>query len=881
MRLLDTVWRFAVVFPLVAIGAAPSDAATPVFDVPWVGYDTAVYPEGVGPWASAVADFDGNGVPDLATVSFEGTAHLSVLLADGNGGYRPPATYPLLLESLGVVAGDFDRDGDADIAVTDTDRFWGGSTVSLYTNDGKGHFARTSVSSAGNTGPSGLTAADFDGDGWLDLATAHDAYIVCNNTMAVLRNNHNGFFGVAQVQTLDSCTRSIASGDLDGDGDSDAVVGHESNVFSVLLNEGGHLSVSAVIDGLPGGFFSELPSVRIADVDRDGDNDILYSHRDTGAFSDGEIGLWRNNGDGSFGAAEAILLSRGNIVTNGGVGTTTADVTGDGWPDILAASENTHYWFLVPGDGKGGFLPARPFRAGETPVTVETADLDRDGDLEVVVVARGSQEACVYTNPGDGRFVQPPVIDMTSQSISPAFVTNLQAGDIDADGDLDLVVGYYSDFSNRRGISVRRNNGDGTFSPIEDYTDEGFNHRPAYVRLGDLDGDGDLDLAWLDESSRLKLRFNRGDGRFGAIVSARTLDGAFLVLYDVDRDGDLDVVYPGFFEVGISRNDGTGNFGQPIITGGFDSVPEVLALGDYDKNGVPDLLTNTAVQGYAAISFGQGNGTFGQPFAVPTGRDVHAFAVGDVDRDGNLDFGAFYNLDEKGLSIRRGRGDGNFFPLQNYHGSRGFNDHTSSLVLADADLDGDVDALTANFSPQDFSLWLNQGDGVYARGLRYGVAENAYDIALGDFTGDGKQDMAVVSQVAFGSWWYPGVTIFKGQAVAPTLVLGQTDLHQGQQATWTVTGAVPSETVRFTLSLEGVGPGPCRPQLGGLCLDLLPPVRLLGSAVADGAGVAQLTVTVPDSALEGSFAHAQAVAQRGPGGNESVKSNTSSKEVLP
>jgi hypothetical protein len=183
------------------------------------------------------------------------------------------------------------------------------------------------------------------------------------------------------------------------------------------------------------------------------------------------------------------------------------------------------------------------------------------------------------------------------------------------------------------------------------------------VRLGDIDGDGDLDLAWLDELSKLKLRFNGGDGRFGPIVIARTLQGAFLLLQDVDGDGDKDVVFPGFFEVGISRNDGHGNFGEPIITGGFDSIPTVLALGDYDEDGVVDLLTNTAVQGYAAISFGLGNGRFGQPVAVPTGRDVHAFAVGDVDRDGNLDFGAFYNLDEKGLVHPPRAGRRQFLPL--------------------------------------------------------------------------------------------------------------------------------------------------------------------------------------------------------------------------
>jgi hypothetical protein len=854
---------------------APPAGAAPLFDVPWVGYDTAVYPEGLGPWASAVADYDGDGVADLATVSFEGSAHLSILLADGEGGYHPPRIFPLLLESLGIAAGDYDRDGDVDVAVTDTDRFWAGSTISIYRNDGAANFVRSGVFSAGRTGPSGLVAADFDGDGWLDLATAHDAYIVCGATMAWLINDRAGGFGSPRLLPMQSCTRSITAGDLDGDGDPDAVVGHESNRFTVLVNNGGTLSSKSVINGVPATSITELPAVHIADVDRDGDNDVFFSNMSTGDVGLGAIGLFRNNGDATFAPGETMRFG-GGIYSNGGVDVNTADVTGDGWPDVIATTEATGYWILFQGDGEGAFLPARALRAGDRPMTSEAADLDGDADLEVVIVSTGSQEASVYTNPGDGAFVQPIPVDMIYPAIAPAFLTNLQAADVDADGDLDLVVPYYSDFHLRRGISVRRGNGDGTFSDIEDYTD---NRRPRYLRLGDVDGDGDLDMVWVDETARLKVRTNAGDGSFGATVGKGGIDGAFIELHDVDVDGDLDVVFPGFFYVGVRLNDGAGNFGTTVRSNEFQDVPEYLALGNFDPDGLPDLLTDTGIQGYADISFGNGDGSFAPPFTVPTGRDVHAIDVGDVDGDGNLDFGAFYNLDEKGLSIRRGRGDGNFFALENYHGSRGFNDHTSSLLLRDADRDGDLDALTANFSPQDFSLWLNEGDGTYARGLRYGVGETAYDIAFGDFDGDGVGDVAVVSQVAQGSWWYPGVSIFRGLAETQALTLTQTPLVRGQEATWTVARATPGEAVRIYRSRTGTGDGPCPPQLGGLCLDLLPPVRVLGNAIANANGVATFTMTIPQSTPVGTPFHTQAVIRRGPDGADSVKSNTSSAVV--
>lgn len=846
------------------------------FDAPWIGYDTAVYPEGLNPWASRAADFNGDDVPDLAVSSWGGTPYLSVLIADGAGGYLPPVTYPIFLESLDLEVGDFDLDNDIDIVVNNTGRFWEGFTVELFRNDGSGNFTSAGFYTTGVNGPTKITTGHFNGDEFLDIAVAHDDYIVSGNTFAILMNNTNGGFGPPQVIVTLGGTRAIDAGDLDGDLDDDLVIGTEGNRFLVAENNGGFFFVTDTYTGLDVGSIPELPQVHITDIDLDNDNDIFFSNRDTGGFSNGQVGLWRNNGDGTFATAETIPF---NAYASGAIDVETADVNGDNWPDILAAT-GWQSWFLVKSDGAGGFLPAQHLRAGMDPLSMEAVDLDGDDDLEVVVVASGSLEACVYTNPGDGTFIQPPVIDMTSPSLAPSFPTNLEAKDIDNDGDLDFVAGFRSDFSSRHGFTVRRNNGDGTFAAIEEYTDTTY---PLYIQVGDIDGDNDVDALWIDSEGRVRLRRNDGTGAFGSREHVGTVwSGAIFGLWDIEGDNDLDIVVGSYFNVDVMLNDGTGSFGFPIqhdVGGGTGAI----AMGDFNGDTVLDVLTPSAVQGYPEISNGNGDGTFAPPNSVPTGRDVHAFAVGDLDHDNNLDFTAIYNLDEKGLSVRRGRGDGNFFLNQNYHGSYGWNDHTSTLDLGDANRDSHLDAMTANFSAQDLSYWQGIGDGSFARLVRYGVGEQAYDVAYGDFDGDSIGDAAVITQAYGGRWWYSGIVLLRGTGAGSAfdLSLTQSTLRPGQPATFTATDAQPGELVYFLYSLTGTGAGPCPPQLGGLCIDLLNRVTQMGSATANGAGAASLTLTVPANAPPGTAVHTQAVARRGQGGMNSVKSNPVSATILP
>ena len=140
-------------------------------------------------------------------------------------------------------------------------------------------------------------------------------------------------------------------------------------------------------------------------------------------------------------------------------------------------------------------------------------------------------------------------------------------------------------------------------------------------------------------------------------------------------------------------------------------------------------------------------------------------------------------------------------------------------------------------------------------------------------------DVLPSNQVWVAGW--PGLIIASDPPGAFDLELTQSQLVRGQAASFRCAGAQPGEEVRFLYSLEGIGDGPCPPQLGGLCLDLLNPIVTLGSDAANENGVAHLERPVPENAPVGLDVFTQAVVRRGNGGASSVKSNAIADEIKP
>ena len=287
--------------------------------------------------------------------------------------------------------------------------------------------------------------------------------------------------------TADRLTFPEASGpcmdaelaDLDGDGDLDVVLAMEFADNIILDNDGSARFSVTVLDGpapVAGAAGADSEDVVVLDVDGDGRLDLLFASEDGGGAEE----LWRNTDSGWALSSDRLPTSR---ATNGAA---LGDLNGDGVPEVVLANAGDEMvWTL---DGAGGMVDVSSTYFAEPTGTVsqdpELADLDGDGDLDLVV-ANENGDTALFFNEG-GQFVPGPFpTDPGEES------REVDAGDLDGDGDLDLVV---ANVGWGRGPSQDRwfeNDGTGDFTPRNLPVDS---YETLDVDLIDLDHDGDLDI---------------------------------------------------------------------------------------------------------------------------------------------------------------------------------------------------------------------------------------------------------------------------------------------------------------------------------------------------------------------------------------------------
>ena len=343
--------------------------------------------------------------------------------AGGVGFFAPAVNLPLGgVPPADITVGDWDADGDPDLAVAsqgpdpadDADGF-----VAVFLNDGTGAFAQTETHVFPNA-PSTTAAADFDGDGNLDLAVA------TATDVALLIGNGDGTFADPVDLGDDTGPRLIEAVDLDADGDTDLVglaANRPGSTVFVLLNNGDGSFPKPVDVNLSAG---DTPvGLVAADLDNDADLDLAVAHS-----ASRNVLVLLNRGNGTFFAARTydVDLNAQAVVS--------ADFNGDGANDLaLADAEAAGHLAVVLNDGTGRFDAAPQFpptAADLTTVGTEfltTEDIDGDGHADLVgVTYRYADplapvdfvtEAALYLNNADGTFGEPTLIPVGTSSPQP------------------------------------------------------------------------------------------------------------------------------------------------------------------------------------------------------------------------------------------------------------------------------------------------------------------------------------------------------------------------------------------------------------------------------------------------------------------------------
>ncbi|HKE01387.1 MAG TPA: VCBS repeat-containing protein, partial [Planctomycetota bacterium] len=409
---------------VVAYSTATSDAIRVLTGTGFGGFSLGpAWPTGTAPIELELGDLDEDGKTDVVTASLlDATA--SVHLADGLGGFAPVATFATALPSRALSLGDFDGDGHLDLATANAHPSpgpdipgWGEAHVAR--GDGAGHFTTTSMVPTG-LDPRTLAAGDLDGDGADDLAIGND----WSGTVSIARGGKS--MVVASFFDSGSPANGLQLGDLDGDGNLDLVhFRAQDPSFRVHLGDpirGFSPPVSFPVGG------TSPRAIELGDVDHDGVLDVV-------ALDASHVCVSLGDGAGAFAMPAAFDV--------GGVGPTSivlGDLDGDGNLDAATSNDGSGDVSVLLGDGVGGLGAAIPIAAGPGPESLGVADLDGDGANDLVVgrnVYGGpSIESSIAVLLADGRahFASPVTYPTASGSVE------LAVGDLDRDGDPDVFL---------------------------------------------------------------------------------------------------------------------------------------------------------------------------------------------------------------------------------------------------------------------------------------------------------------------------------------------------------------------------------------------------------------------------------------------------------
>jgi hypothetical protein len=805
---------------------------------------------GTQPFSVAIGDLDGDSKPDLAVANV-GSNNVSVLRNTSSSGsittgsFAAKVDFPAGVTLLSVAIGDLDGDGRPDLTATS-----GSGSFSVLRNT---NFIPPVISSFSPTSAKPGDAVTITGTGFNSTTTnnivffgatratvtastttsltvtvpigATYAAITELNTVSSLKAYSMSYFTPTYTPAKTSITTndfsakvdfavgiqpySIAIGDLDGDGKPDVVIANQfSNTISILRNISSSGSMTAGSFAAKVDFATGLTpySVAIGDIDGDGKPDLAVTNSGSNTVS-----ILRNTSSsgiintGSF--AAKVDFATGSFPYSVAIG----DLDGDGKSDLAVTNINSNTVSILQntsGSGSittGSFAAKVDFVTGLNPYSLAIGDLDGDGKSDLAVANYNSSTTSLFRNISSNGIISTgsfaAKVDFTT-GVNPY---SIAIGDIDGDGKLDLATANVG--SNN--VSVLRNTSSsgsintGSFAAKVDFA-TGSN--PYSIAIGDMDGDGKLDLATANVGSNsvsvLGNTSSSGSittGSFAAKVDFATgLNPYSLAIGDLDGDGmpDLIATNSGSTTVSVIRN----RVVPPVITSfsptsakpgdavtitgiGFNTTTtnNIVFFGATRATVTASTATSltvtvptgttyaaitelNTVTGLAAYSLSNFAPTYtpaktsitATDFAAKvdfnTGTQPASVGIGDLDGDGLPDL-AIANAGSNTVSIYHNISSSGSITTGSFAAKVDFATGSSpiSVKIGDFDGDGKPDLAVTNFNSNTVSIFRNTSSsgnittGSFAAKVDFATGSNPSSIAIGDLDGDGKFDLAVTN----------------------------------------------------------------------------------------------------------------------------------------
>lgn len=557
---------------------------------------------------------------------------------------------------------------------------------------------------------------------------------------------------------------AVATGDLNGDGFLDLVLGNENAHNEVYLNDPSGSFDTPI--RLPFGPVTGTTQLAVADMNSDGQLDVVIGNKVAGNL------IYLNNGSGDFTQAlTATFGLPGDNYTALAVG----DMDGNATYDIVVGRKEQPNQILY-----NTVYSQTPYFTTTNPITfgpeaghtqsLALGRLDNDETLDIVVGTSDANDA-VYFNKGRTEII---ARDLVPAITNRKRTSSVVLGDFDSDRDLDVVATYMIEDKNSKEQTIY--NSHYGFYYNDYYDDDRVSNllicrdqplarnddRRSYVK--DVNGDGypDIILGPINENWYDAVLLNYSSGEFSSCkptfalateISTKDLYQKWGVATgDLDNDGALDLLVS-FGTIKYNRillNDGYGNFSRRkyLTLGTNADDTHAVAMADMNNDGRLDLVSgNTGKRSAIYLNSGSANFVNAPNQTIGDTNNIRAIAVADINKDGYLDIVAGRGFDAGGDWIKEGdltvyvkNLSGDFDP----HHFNPLNTTTWSIAVGDLDNDGWLEVITVNRGQANL-IYYNLGKDLNNKSPMtetFGeISDNTLSVAVGDINADGYLDI--------------------------------------------------------------------------------------------------------------------------------------------